>query len=119
MWESTEFCVFVCVSVEGEAYIEWYCLYAHIDGLQLDVSARFCVQRSAAVGGIFSCFVHELINSTDFALLSILTNAQPACVCLLRHSSMLAEGHRKQHKLSIQLYTPGTIWGHDKILFYP
>lgn len=36
-------------------------------------------------------------------------NAHPACVCLLRHSSLLAEGRRKQHKLSIQLHAPQTI----------
>lgn len=77
-----------------------------------DWSASYCVQRSAAAGGIFSCFIHELINGAQIALLSIPTNAQPACVCLLRHSSLLAEGHRKQHKLSIQLHASQKIW-HD------
>lgn len=77
---------------------------------EFDISASYCVHRYAAAGGIFSCFIHELINGAQIALLSILANAQPACVCLLRHSSLLAEGHRKQHKLSIQLYAPQKIW---------
>lgn len=60
---------------------------------QFDTSASYCVQRSAAAGGIFSCFIHELINGSQTALLSILTNTQPACVCLLRQ---LTTGIRAQ-----------------------
>lgn len=85
-----------------------YRLYIYL--VQFDISASYCVQGSAAAGGIFSCFIHELINGAQIALLSILTNTQPASVCLLRHSSLLAEGYRKQHKLSIQLYAPQKIW---------
>lgn len=91
-------------------HIKHYGLCAHIYAAQFDISASYCVQRSAAAGGIFSCFIHELINGAQIALLSILTNTQPACVCLLRRSSLLAEGRRKQHKLSIQLNAPQKIW---------
>ena len=86
--------------VEEEGCIERYSLCAHIYAAQFDISASYCVQRSAAAGGIFSCFIHELINGAQIALLSILTNAQSACVCLLRHSSLLAEGRRKQQNLA-------------------
>lgn len=117
------FCV--CVSVgEEDSCIDCYIWCAHIYAVQFDISASYCVQRSAAAGGIFSCFIHELINSAQIALLSNLTSTQPA-VCLLGHSSLLAEGHRKQHKLSFQLNAPQLIW-HDirtfaviEIPFYP
>lgn len=101
-----------CVPVgEEESWIDCYIWCAHIYAVQFDISASYCVQRSAAAGGIFSCFIHELINSAQIALLSSLTSTQPA-VCLLGHSSLLAEGHRKQHKLCVQLYAPQLIW-HD------
>lgn len=93
--------------------LQLVCTYS-VYSVQFNISASYCVQRSAAAGGIFSCFIHELINSAQIALLSILTNAQPACVCLLRHSSLLAEGRRKHHKLSIQLYAPQKIWHNVK-----
>lgn len=96
-----------CVPVgEEECGIESWSWCAHMYEVQFDISASYCAQRCAAAGGIFSCFIHELINSSQNALLSDLTNTQPACVCLLRHSSLLAEGHRKQHKLSVQLHAP-------------
>ncbi len=129
LWGQRCVCVCVCVCVWVSAGRRRFVLSdtacVHIYMAQFDISASYCVQRSAAAGGIFSCFIHELINGAQIALLSILTNAQPACVCLLRHSSLLAEGHRKQHKLSILLYAPQKIWHNirtyamKKILFYP
>lgn len=104
-------CECVPVGEEEESCIDSYIWCAHIYAVQFDISASYCVQRSSAAGGIFSCFIHELINSAQNALLSSLTSAQPA-VCLLGHSSLLAEGHRKQHKLCVQLYAPQLIW-HD------
>lgn len=84
---------------------------AYICSPQFDISASYCVQRPAAAGGIFSCFIHELISGVQIArLLLILTNTQPACVYLLRHSSLLAGGRRKQQKLSVQLHAAQKIW---------
>lgn len=114
-----------CFIAEEEGGIERYSLCAHIYAVQFDISASYCVQRPAAAGGIFSCFIHELINGAQIALLSILTSTHPACVCLLRHRSLLAEGCRKQHKLSIQLYAPQKNLAlyedlcHFRIPFYP
>lgn len=105
--------LWVCFSREDEGCTECYSLYAHINCLQsnIDKCTLLCSKICCGRGwSIFSCFIHELINSTRIALISIPTNAQPACVCLLRHSSVLAEGHRKQHKLSIQLYAPQKFW---------
>lgn len=39
-------------------------------------SVSCCVEGSPAVGGIFSCFIHELINAAQTTLLSTLNNGR-------------------------------------------
>jgi len=43
--------------------------------VQFYKSASYCAQGSPAVEGIFSCFIHELINSAQIALPSTLNGA--------------------------------------------
>lgn len=74
-----------------------------------DISAFHCVWRFAAAGGgPLSCFIHELINGAQIALLSILTAARPASSGAAHCS--LVEEDRMQHKLCIQLFAPWKIW---------
>lgn len=85
----------VCFSVgEEEGHIKRYSWCAHIYAAQFDISASYCVQRSAAAGGIFSCFIHELINGAQIALLSILTKRSSSL--RLPPQAQLTAGRRAQ-----------------------
>lgn len=80
-------------------------VYRYIDSIY--VSYSYCAQGLEAPMGRAYSHVSYMSSLTQ---LSPPLHPDYCSTSLLRHNSLLAEGHRKQHKQSIQLHAPQKIW---------